>query len=92
MQVAEVVSPQPAALPCAVMAALLTTVLPFGSRMLIVALEMSKLPNGSLTCARTNSVLPGFQVPCCAPPFQAAVQVCTLFTLMTVALLSSTRE
>src|SRR3954463_11240835 len=85
-QVAEVVSPQPAAAPCAVMAALVTSVLPPASMMLIVALEISKLPNGSLTCARMNSVLAGFQVPCWAPVLYAAVQVWMLFTLTTVAL------
>src|SRR4051812_12986457 len=84
-QVDEVVSPQPAAAPCAVMAWLVNTVVPPASIMLTVAHEMSKLPNGSLTVARMYSVLPGFHVPCCTPLFHAWVQVCTLFTLMNVA-------
>src|SRR5690349_12636480 len=72
-QVAEVVRPQPAAAPCAVIAWLVTSVLPPASMMLRVAPEMSKLPNGSLTVARTNNVLPGFQLVCCAPVFHAWV-------------------
>src|SRR6187401_2975555 len=91
-QVDEVVRPQPPAAPCAVMDWPVTIVLPPASMMLTAAPEMSKLPNGSLTVARMYSVLPGFHVACCAPVLNACVQVCTLFTLMIVALLSSTRE
>src|SRR5215510_8759070 len=91
-QVADVSRPQPAAAPCAVMVWALTRVTLLGSTMLSVALVMSKLPNGSLTVARTYTVLPGLNVDCCTPVFQAWVQVCTLLTLMTVALLRSTRE
>src|SRR6186713_2664177 len=63
-QVAEVVRPQPAAAPCAVIAWLATRVFPPASMMLTVAPAMSKLPNGSLTVARTYRVLPGFHVAC----------------------------
>jgi hypothetical protein len=66
------------------MSTLLTTVLLAGSSTVMRALEMSKLPNGSLMSARTNTVAPG--------ALNAAFHVVTLFTLMTVALLRSTRE
>src|SRR5688500_3184553 len=45
--------------PCAVMSWFDTCVTFDGSMMLTRALEMSKLPNGSLICARTNTLAPG---------------------------------
>src|SRR5881394_2539096 len=45
--------------PCAVINWLFTCVTFAGSMIVMRALEMSKLPNGSLICARTNTFAPG---------------------------------
>src|SRR5688572_11445441 len=91
-QVAAVVELQVAGAFCAVIGWLFTCTALAASRTVIRALEMSKLPKGSLMTARTNTVAPGKYAACCAPPLNAALQVSTLSTLMTVALFSSTRE
>src|SRR5215831_6897091 len=92
MQLAALCDAQVAGAPCAVMAWLFTCVVPAGSMMLMRALPMSKLPNGSLTCARTNTVAPGKKLPCAAPPLNAALQVVTESTLTTVVAGNSMRE
>ena len=59
MQLAALVELQVAGAPCAVMSWLFTCVTLAGSMMVMRALLMSKLPNGSLICARTNTLVPG---------------------------------
>src|SRR5687768_11515930 len=59
MQLAAVCELQVAGAPCAVIAAFGTTVAPAGSVIVMRAPLMSKLPNGSLTCARMNTFAPG---------------------------------
>src|SRR6185503_5562384 len=56
IQLAAVSDPQVAGAPCASIGWAFTCVLPAESMTLMIALPISNAPNGSLTCARTNTV------------------------------------
>src|SRR3954470_7009214 len=92
MQLAALCDPQVAGAPCAVISWLFTWTVPPGSRMVMRALPMSKLPNGSLTCARTNTLALGKKLLCALPPLYAALHVVTESTLTTVVAGNSMRE
>src|SRR5262245_50956150 len=71
---------------------LFTCMVPAGSVMVMRTALMSKLPNGSLTTARTNTFADGKKVVWAEPPLYAAFQVVTESTLMTVVAGNSMRE